>query len=335
MRKKRKKLFPIPSDVIDLIKMIPPEDLCRRGVIAEAKKKVNNETSYVCPECENGTGEDGTGIVPTMIEDVYTYHCFKCDASFDNIRLFALHYGLDERRDFRTICDWVCKEFNIIDYSGPGISSKAMQKAELKAITKAARKSREKMKESQKKKEKELTPEEKELNLINKDIVEAYENLKKQASTVEIDHKDERFRQLTNYTLLKFGCGVLETWTPPKCRVTGKYVPPTARLIIPYGEDHYFARRIEALSFANDCIPKQYKWKVIEKQHVGKKSTFNYGAISTTKLNIIVEGEIDAMSIWQATKEEISPIATGGSSNFSDLLEKLKRDYGKETEKPR
>ena len=43
-----------------------------------------NDPSYICPKCENGSGENGTGI--HFIPNTGTLKCFKCGESFDLIK---------------------------------------------------------------------------------------------------------------------------------------------------------------------------------------------------------------------------------------------------------
>lgn len=112
-------------------------------------------------------------------------------------------------------------------------------------------------------------------------------------------------RGLSLETLQHFGCGFLANWIAPKIRLEGKNPPPSRRFIIPTSERHYLASAID-----RDKVDKQW-WKM----HAGSKEIFNVTAVTAdSETVVIVEGEIDAMSIWQATGGTIPVIAIGGAA---------------------
>lgn len=84
----------------DKIKNICPETLEAHGVIQRAK----DGKTHICPNCGNGTGKTGDGIVFQDKGGVWLAKCFKCGKGFDNFDLLAFHYGLDIRADFIEIC---------------------------------------------------------------------------------------------------------------------------------------------------------------------------------------------------------------------------------------
>ena len=55
------------------------------------------KTGYVCPECNNGTGKDGDGIVKD--KKTGKYKCFKCGLGGDIFDLIGAAYGLSEFKD--------------------------------------------------------------------------------------------------------------------------------------------------------------------------------------------------------------------------------------------
>ncbi len=68
---------------------------------------------FVCIECNNGTGDDGTGAI---IKD-NKLKCGKCQHSFNNIDIIAHHLGLSTRgRDFVEVVRFGCELFGI-DFS--------------------------------------------------------------------------------------------------------------------------------------------------------------------------------------------------------------------------
>lgn len=100
----------IPADVIAQINSISPDTLNSHSVIALAK----DGKSYVCPNCGNGTGKSGDGIIPgKSAAGAWLYHCFSCGAGFNNIKLLAAHYELDATNNFVDVCKRACADFGI------------------------------------------------------------------------------------------------------------------------------------------------------------------------------------------------------------------------------
>ena len=146
--------------------------------------------------------------------------------------------------------------------------------------------------------------------LIDADILTAEKNL--------YDLPENARRGLTLETLQYFHCGYIAEWTPPQSRFQNTYFVPTPRLIIPSGGG-YLAR----LTVPIENYSAEARKTVKAKMHAGKIHPFNFDAVSETELNIIVEGEIDAMSIWQAVGGKYPAIATGGADNFTHFVQKL------------
>ena len=130
--------------------------------------------------------------------------------------------------------------------------------------------------------------------------------------------KENKFRGLTIETLEYFGVGYIENWINPKIRALiaiNEYKekngtpknppPPSRRIIIPSG-NHYNA---VALPDDRKPISKKY-WKM----HAGEKITFGLKTLNTANTETIfaTEGEIDAISIWQALKNIVK-------TNFKNL----------------
>ncbi len=115
----------------------------------------------------------------------------------------------------------------------------------------------------------------------------------------------EKWRGLTVSTLQHFNCGFANN-----------------RVIIPYNNLHYLARAIHD----GESDPKK---------HHGSKSIFNISAISLDVPTLILEGEIDAMSIWQATSGAVSAIAVGGVGEYKMLIRELNKIYEHSDTKPK
>ena len=167
------------------------------------------------------------------------------------------------------------------------------------------------------------------LRLIKLDIAEAQSHL---------DDLPERDRRgLTLETLRHFACGYLPNWILTKSRAEftcGLYVknltgepkhlpPPSERIIIPTPSIQHF--NAVATSSARLKMSKDF-WK----QHAGTMELFGDPDALKSNLIIVVEGEIDAMSIWQCSGGQISPVAILGCANWKKtLLPKLKDLRGK------
>lgn len=283
----------IPESVVQQINAISPEELAAHSVLSFAKT-IGNQQSYVCPACDNGTGEDATGIVPNFNGSAWLYHCFKCGASFNNIQLLALYYGLDFRTEFKEVCRRVCTDFGIYLESATAVTTTRV----VVPKTKIANNNNTQL-----------------IQLLRKDIKFAQEHLE------ELPKKARR--GLTIETLRHFGCGYIKDWTSAYSRLDGKFATPTPRLIIPSG-DHYLARLTVPLENFDEKTQKYIQTK----QHMGAKFPFAFDSISTSSpMNIIVEGEIDAMSIWQVMHGILPVIATSGATNYKKFIELLKEKF--------
>ena len=136
---------------------------------------------------------------------------------------------------------------------------------------------------------------------IKSDISAAQEHL------AELPLDDRRGLNFDTYE--HFHCGFIKSWIHPKTQ--SKY--PTPRIIIPSSEHSYNAILINS---ARQSIDKKY-WKM----NAGHKEIFNADDIVADKTVVVVEGEIDAMSIRQATG--LNVVALGGTSNKNAFLQTL------------
>lgn len=256
------------DDLKAQIKNIPPNDLAALGVIVPARTKANGNFTYICPNCGNGEGDSGDGIAFEYKDGAWLAKCFKCGEGYDNLKLLALHYGLNVQTDFKEICNRAAADFGIsTDSAAP---PKYTPKVEETAF------------------------DDKELELIQADIASAAKN-------IEFLPLDAR-RGLSIDTLKKFNCGFIKDWKSPKSRVAGTFSTPTPRLIVPSG-NHYLAR----LTVPVETFPADVQKYIRPKQHAGKKALFGSDTISNkTEFVYVFEGEIDAMSAWQAYESDFN-----------------------------
>ena len=91
-----KKHFDHNSHVKNDIKRVNPDILVNHGFAQNSP-----DGGIVCPNCGNGTGENGTGISFKQDANGFWYaHCFKCGENFDTLRLIADHFGYSLKADF-------------------------------------------------------------------------------------------------------------------------------------------------------------------------------------------------------------------------------------------
>ncbi|MBQ6296744.1 MAG: PriCT-2 domain-containing protein [Selenomonadaceae bacterium] len=168
------------------------------------------------------------------------------------------------------------------------------------------------------------------LRLIKLDIAQA------QAHLDELPETDRR--GLTLPTLRHFHCGYLPDWVLTKSRAElacGLYInedtgenkhlpPPSPRIIIPTAGNLHF--NAVATSSVRQSMDKRF-WK----QHAGKMTLFfDTDKNLDSDTIFIVEGEFDAMSIWQASAGKIAVAAILGCDNWKrTLLPKLPDLRGK------
>ena len=257
--------------------------------LAPAKQKVNGRMTYICPECENGSGRDGDGIVFDPKADYPHWKCYKCGLYEDVIGLWKCHTGISDPAEvFRTVYDYYQ-----IAVEG---SSKPVERSE---------------------------HENGETILLRQTPPRNGSGGSYEGAT-KIDYSDfflqanqnlmqtDYHRGLTLATLNRFQIGYVHNWRHPKATQT---VPASPRLIIPTSKYSYLARDTRKVLNFNQ---KKYS-----KVKVGSISIFNIEALKIAQKPIfVVEGEIDALSIIDVGGEAI---ALGSTSNVNKLLELLER----------
>ena len=252
-------------------------DFKAHGILQVAKKK-----GYVCPHCGNGSGDDGDGISDEHREadGAVTSHCFKCNTDFNNIKILAEVWDLDSKSDFKEILRRAKAEFFGVYDDSP--TARPANKVPAKKSADEAI-----------------------IEMVKADIIEARGNLRE-----FVDSQGGKFRGLTLETLERFGCGYLLNWNHPNHRLEcqqgkGKLPPPTRRFIAAT-PIHYNAI---VLPQDRKRIKQQY-WKM----HTSPKEYFGLELLPVNvDFLIVTEGEVDAMSIWQATGGKYEVIALGGA----------------------
>lgn len=295
----------ISSSDVDLVKKMTydeREDL--KGKIKSADPHIvftaagdsgkSDKRKIICPNCGNGTGDDGTPVEVTLKDNVWLYNCLRCnDFSGDLLKIIADSDKLN-LKDFGDLCRALAIGATMIGYPLPDHTPQ-------------------KSKPTIKRKE-----DYEELPLIKADIAEAQKHLE--------DLPESQRRGLSFKTYSEFKCGFLQKWQPPSTRIKSydkKMPAPTRRIIIPAGDEHYQA---VALLADRNAIPKKY-----HKQFAGSVQLFNLAALtSESDLILVTEGEFDCMSLWQAFGGNIAVVAVLGVTNWKQtLLPRLNTCTGK------
>ena len=136
-----------------------------------------------------------------------------------------------------------------------------------------------------------------------------HQDLKESPEALEYLHG----RGITDDSIERFNLGYCGTWKHSKA---GEQVPSTKRIIIPRTKGTYTARRIDKP--AND-IEAQFIKQVQGRQ----KDLFNLEALEGAETPIICEGELDAISLYQAGAASV--VAIGTTTNAGTLLEEAKK----------
>lgn len=91
-----------------------------------AKTRVNGRPSYICPNCGNGSGSNGTGIAINPHSKSKRYKCFVCGLSEDIIGLWKLFSGTSEDATaFNQLYDYYKIEINTKDDFKTGYQNQA------------------------------------------------------------------------------------------------------------------------------------------------------------------------------------------------------------------
>lgn len=241
--------------------------------------KPANKSGYVCTICRNGSGDKGTGIIPKMEADGYKYYCHNEGKFLDNIDLLAGRYNLDRNNNaqFSEILKRAAAEF--------GLTEGNFQ------MTKTANNDLQK--------------------LISDDVQKSYDR----AGQIPQEEK----RGLTDETLDKFQIGVDFDWTPPQNRLAGEKSYPSPRIIIPHLTNlalpeiplTYCAALLQSERVKLDSQGKSYAKYL----YGGGRTPFGLNTLKAAEIVFIVEGEYDALSIWQATRGKYPCLATGGTAD--------------------
>ena len=258
---------------------------------ADNRRSTDSTRYIICPKCGNGSGKNHTPVDVKYVGDRWLYHCFReCGFQGNLLNIIAdnNNLNLDVLEDY---------------YRVLAIGARLIGDSPLRVDRQPARNFTHEIKATK--------PDE--APLIKDDIAAAQK-------TLELLPKSQS-RGLYIDTLQHFHCGFLPRWIAPCFRVPnfeGYVPPPSRRIIIPTPDGlHYHALALDA--------DRENMKPAYHKQHAGAKTRlFNEEELFRYhEIVVIVEGEIDAMSIWQATKGKLPVVATLGVGGWKDILPAL------------
>lgn len=270
-------------------------------LLTPAKNKVSGKQSYLCPVCGNGSGKDGTGIT-TKPDKPTHYKCFKCGFYGDAFDIIGELHGLaDFNERFKKGCEIFGLTVDAPNKSGDNTHNTYTQTAH-------------------------TTPTQAQDQSGEADYSAFYTEC-----SAKIGDTDYHTRRgLSAELCQRFYIGFCAEWKipletylkggetrsgKPRTRESWNYIPTSPRLIIPTGKGSYLARDTRA------DVPDAER--AYSKSKVGAVQIFNLRALDKAdKPIIIVEGEIDALSIMEVGGESIG---LGSTSNYKKLLERLEK----------
>ena len=259
---------------------ISPADMEAAGLLtksARGERKPNH--GYNCVYCSSGTGKNQSGALNFDFKgDHWAHFCQACGNGGDNLKFFQHVFNAD----FQSACKQASDMFGV-PYTETSSNTTFTPKKRPPLVDDGY-----KFPPSMFRVPDKTAPEQ--VPLIKADIADAQKFLDKLP--------DDQRRGLWLETLQYFGCGFAPQWTHPVTRLSGKTVyKPLPRIIIPSADgEHYNAVALDRDRQLNRDNP-DFK----PKMHAGAKTQlFNEADIHRFETVMFVEGEIDAMSIWQA-----------------------------------
>jgi len=136
-----------------------------------------------------------------------------------------------------------------------------------------------------------------------------HQDLKESPEALEYLHG----RGITDDSIERFNLGYCATWKHSKA---GAQVSPTRRIIIPRTKGTYTARNI-------DQPRNEWEEDYIKQVQGTQKALFNVDALDGAETPIICEGELDAISLYQAGAASV--VAIGTTSNKETFVAEAKK----------
>ena len=252
-----------------------------RTMLTPAREKVNHQTSYVCPLCGHGTHGDGLTFNPDS-KNKYGLKCFGCGFSGDVVDLIKATQGKDFVKALEEAGAYLGITIDKPEYKE---SFKARTTAPAQSST---------TQPQQQEQPSEQPPEDYTAFFLQAQKWNTGEYLQS--------------RGISKATQDRFGVGFVEEWKSPNAP---EYVKGNPYVIFPTSKYTYGTRYT-----GTDEAMSKYK-----KMHIGKNAPFfcEKLALESSLPMFIVEGETDALSLWELGYTALSLGSVCFASRFIDF----------------
>ena len=261
-------------------------------ITAPARKKVNGETSWICPLCGNGSGTDGDGLTfNPKSKNIGALKCFGCNFSGDVIELYQRQQHTSFREAVKELSGILNIELDAENSTGTNsggtIFAASGIPAELPSL------SADKVEPEREEPATDFTAY---LEKCRANLPAAADYLAARGISVE--------------TAMKYGLGFDEAADPVgNPDGTGTSVFPVPRLIIPEGNS-YTGRAI---------IDTEYRYMGPKNAESG---LFNADALWNSPCVFVTEGAIDALAVIESSGQQA--VALNSVANVEKLLSALR-----------
>ena len=273
--------------------------LVREPTFLDRAHNVSGHRSYVCPCCSNGKGEDGSGITitPRSKASHPKYHCFKCGTTGDIIDWAKMKENIDSTGK---AIDFLCDYYNVTidNVESEDIPAPSKEKEERVCDTPEFAES---------------IPE----------AIDCFDYFVKCAQNLKPEYLQSRGLSLR--TQKHYMIGTDDKWIHPvikKRREKEKKpisdIMYSPRCIIPTSRYSYLARdtrnKLEGIQ------------KKLAKSKCGAQTLFNTKYSSSKDIVFVTEGEIDAMSIYEASQGKYEAVGLGSISCWRSFVKECEPD---------
>lgn len=256
-----------------------------KDYVESITQRSKGSNMYVCPLCGSGTGNKHSGAF--SIKDGVNWKCFSCDKGGDIFDIIGEYEGIsDHTEQLKRACNIYGIEISTSFPTQKDFYPKYQNQYKDEQYTHSN---------------------------TNTCTQQSFKDFFLQAHSHIKETDYPKLRGLSEYVINRFKLGYIEEWRHPKAL----NVPASPRLIIPITEYSYIARDIR------ETIPdEQESYKKSKVKGAEKVSwTFNRKALKeASKPIIVVEGEIDALSIIEVGGEAVAIGSTANTKAFIELL---------------
>lgn len=295
-------------DIFESVNLVSEAEIALKLGLEQAK----DGKSYVCPICDHGKG--GDGIRQKEFKGKLIWHCYgRCGKHMSNVDLIAEVEGIspDDKAELAKKLEELFPEYSNsnFSFSREKQSARKAWTAEQRAALSFESKGAVEVEE----KKSAVEPE-------SRNFSKLYEMCRKKYSLKKfVDSCEGAWRGLTYETLAEAGC----MYNPEYMIAEGVKRPC---LLVPYDDELYYFRRVDEVSEGEEkCgVPKKVKRKLYVAE-----------PISTKLPNIIVESELDALSVKQVLgKSDIGIVATGSANFVQMTVSEIEKKFGDYDKKP-